>query len=74
MLTLLKITNLKKYYPNKKEPIKALDGISLEIKEGEIFGLLGVNGAGKTTLSSLLATLHPLTAGEILFKEKRIIW
>lgn len=60
---LIEIKNLKKHYPNG---IKALDGISLDIHRGEIFGLLGVNGAGKTTLSSILATLHPPTEGDVL--------
>ena len=46
--------------------------MSLDIQEGEVISLLGVNGAGKTTLSSLLATLHPCTSGDILFKGKSI--
>lgn len=50
----------------------ALDGITLAINQGEIFGLLGVNGAGKTTLSSILATLHPASAGQIMFKGESI--
>lgn len=52
--------------------VNALDGVSLTLFQGEIFGLLGVNGAGKTTLSSLLATLHPPTSGTILFKGDSI--
>lgn len=73
MLNLLvKVQNIKKYYKNKDQTIKALDDISLDIYQGEILGLLGVNGAGKTTLSSILATLHPPTSGDILFKEKSI--
>lgn len=63
---LLKIKNLKKYYKSSKSEIKALDDVSLDIYKGEIVGLLGVNGAGKTTLSSILATLHPPTGGDIL--------
>ncbi len=41
----------------------AVDGISLEVKEGEIFGLLGPNGAGKTTTLMMLSTLIPITSG-----------
>jgi len=55
-------------YRDYKSTVHALDGVTLTIKQGEIFGLLGVNGAGKTTLSSILATLHPVTSGTILFK------
>ncbi|HEX4069080.1 MAG TPA: ABC transporter ATP-binding protein [Candidatus Babeliales bacterium] len=58
---LLKIKNIKKRYGAKE----ALKGVSLDIYKGEIVGLLGVNGAGKTTLSSIIATLHPPTEGDI---------
>ena len=58
---LLRIKNIKKRYSTKE----ALKGISLDIYKGEILGLLGVNGAGKTTLSSIIATLHPPTEGDI---------
>ncbi|MFC1841819.1 ABC transporter ATP-binding protein, partial [Candidatus Dependentiae bacterium] len=46
--------------------------VSFDIKKGEIIGLLGVNGAGKTTLSSLLATLHPPTEGDIFINGESI--
>ena len=60
------IRDLHKVYPSKPVPIEALKGVDLEIRDGEIMSLLGVNGAGKTTLSSILATLHPPTMGDIL--------
>jgi ABC-2 type transport system ATP-binding protein len=69
---LVKIKNVHKHYKNKKSVIKALDGVSLDIHAGEIISLLGANGAGKTTLSALLATLHPVTVGDITFNEKSI--
>jgi len=65
---LLSIKNIKKSYGVKQ----ALKGVSLDIYKGEIFGLLGVNGAGKTTLSSIVATLHPPTSGDIEFEGKSI--
>jgi ABC-2 type transport system ATP-binding protein len=65
---LLQIKNVKKKYGSKY----ALKGVSFDIKRGEVLGLLGVNGAGKTTLSSILATLHPATEGDILYEGKSI--
>ncbi|MEI6805180.1 MAG: ABC transporter ATP-binding protein [Myxococcaceae bacterium] len=46
---------------------RVLDGVSLEIKPGEIVGILGVNGAGKSTLFKLLCGLMPIQAGSILY-------
>ena len=65
--TVVKITNLVKRY---KELI-ALDNFSLEIKKGEVFGLLGPNGSGKTTTINCLLSLLSYDKGEILlFGEK----
>lgn len=69
---ILEIKDLTKIYRSNGQKTHALDGVSLTIQAGEIFGLLGVNGAGKTTLSSILATLHPPTSGTVLFKGKSI--
>jgi ABC-2 type transport system ATP-binding protein len=44
--------------------LRAVDGIDLEVSQGEILGVLGPNGAGKTTMLSMLATLLPIDAGE----------
>lgn len=72
MKPILEVKNLVKTYTDKGVSLNALDGVSLTIMEGKIFGLLGVNGAGKTTLSSILATLHPPTSGEVLFRGESI--
>ena len=68
MNIILAIKNITKVYNS----FTALSDISFDLYKGEIFTLLGVNGAGKTTLSSILATLHPPTSGNILFKQKSI--
>ncbi len=44
--------------------MRAVDGIDLEVRRGEVFGVLGPNGAGKTTMLNMLATLLPIDAGE----------
>lgn len=73
MKPLLKIDRLSKFYRlGKNEVREALKNASFEIYPGEILGLLGVNGAGKTTLSSILATLHPPTSGDILWQDLSI--
>jgi ABC-2 type transport system ATP-binding protein len=57
------IRNLTKYYRGNVKP--AIDGVSLGISEGHIFGLLGPNGAGKTTMIRILCGLLMPTQGEI---------
>ncbi|MBX9831301.1 ABC transporter ATP-binding protein [Candidatus Babeliales bacterium] len=65
---LLRLKNVKKRYGTKE----ALKGVTLDIYQGEILGLLGVNGAGKTTLSSIIATSHPATEGDIEYEGTSI--
>jgi len=54
---------LCKYFQMKNRQINAVDGLSLEVKQGEVFGFLGPNGAGKTTTVRLLVCLIGPTAG-----------
>ena len=51
------------FWKREKNVVKAVDGISFDVKQGEIFGLLGQNGAGKTTTIKMLTTLLAPTAG-----------
>jgi len=70
---LLRVKNIKKQYIAHGKIVKhALKDVSIDIHRGEIVSLLGANGAGKTTLSSIIASLHPATAGEIIFNNKSI--
>lgn len=61
--------SVSKAYPSPRGPkgatFLALDGVQLDIEEGEFFGLLGPNGAGKTTLISILAGLTRATSGRV---------
>ena len=64
-MNIITIENVCKNYKTKK----ALDNVSLTIKEGELFGLLGVNGAGKTTLIKILCGLTNKTSGTIMINN-----
>ncbi|MDD3394699.1 MAG: ABC transporter ATP-binding protein [Clostridia bacterium] len=55
-----------------KEQIQALDGISLNIRQGEVCCLLGKSGSGKSTLLNLIAGLEKPSTGEIIFNKKHI--
>ncbi|MGE0206780.1 MAG: ABC transporter ATP-binding protein [Candidatus Babeliales bacterium] len=68
----IKIKNVSKIYQTKDTSVRALNAINLDIYKGEVLSLLGVNGAGKTTLSSILATLHPPTSGDVLYQDHSI--
>src|SRR6266481_7593454 len=66
MTTVIEIENLTKDYETgfwRKRKVRALDGLSLSVESGEIFGFLGANGAGKTTTLKLLLRLIFPTAG-----------
>ena len=65
---MLKVENVTKYYGD----FLAVDDLSFEVKEGEIFGLLGVNGAGKTTTFRMIMGLMPQTKGSITLNGKNI--
>ena len=65
----IEIKNLRKEYSD----VVAVDDFSLEIREGEIFSLLGVNGAGKTTTIKMLSTLTRPTSGEAFVYGKSIL-
>ena len=74
---MIEIRNLRKTFPHKDAQNKnaektAVDGLSLTIETGEIFGLLGPNGAGKTTTIRMLTMLTRPTEGEILYDGKRV--
>lgn len=60
------LEDLVKIFRRKNDDVRAVDGVSFEIKEGELFGLLGPNGAGKTTLIKCISTLLIADAGTAL--------
>ncbi len=76
---LLTVRNLKKYFPLKRTSlrqkeklyVRANDGISLDIMEGETFGLVGESGCGKSTFGRVLLQLYPQTEGETVYYGRR---
>lgn len=66
---MLKVENLYKDFGN----VKAVEGISFEVKKGQVFGLLGPNGAGKSTTISIISTLIKPTSGDVFFEGNSIL-
>ena len=65
----LTVKGLKKYFFSiDKGVVKALDGVSFEVKEREIFGIIGLSGAGKTTLSRIISGISSATSGDVQLK------
>lgn len=74
--TLLKVKDLKMHFPIKRgffqktvAYVKAVDGVSFEIKRGETLGLVGESGCGKTTIGRCIVRAYQPTDGEILYGE-----
>ena len=73
-MSLLSINNLHLHYATNSEPLKAVNGVSLELQEGEALGIVGESGSGKTSLSLALIRLLPKNiarlSGEIFIGTK----
>lgn len=69
---LLSVRGLKQYFGSNKTDIKAVDGVSFDIKKGQIYGLVGESGSGKTTVGRSIIRIYDPTEGEILFDGKEI--
>ena len=78
--TILEVNNLKKYFPiykgafrKKVGDVKAVDGVSLYIKEGETLGLVGESGCGKSTTGRTILRLLDATEGSVYYKGKDVL-
>ena len=72
MEPLISIRNLKKYFPVKGGTLKAVDGINLDIMEGETYGLVGESGCGKSTAGRTVVRIYEPTEGEMFYHGKDI--
>ncbi len=76
---LIEVKDLKKFFYkegiflSKKEPIRAVNGISFAVKKGETLGLVGESGCGKTTAGKSILRLIEPTSGQIIFKGINIL-
>ena len=74
---LIEVKDLKQYFQIKtglfkKTPLKAVDGISFQIKKGETLGLVGESGCGKTTVGRTIMRLYKPTAGQVFYEGEEI--
>ena len=75
-MSLLEVRDLKIYYRTPRGPVKAVDGVSFDVREGEVFGIAGESGCGKSTLvHSLILRKPPMfhAGGKALFKGKDLM-
>lgn len=69
---LLRVEDLCQYFRSGGSELKAVDGVSFDIKKGEVFGLVGESGCGKTTTGRSIIKLYKITSGNVWFGNTRI--
>ena len=65
METILKVSNVEKYYGSRSSLTKAIDNISFQVNKGEFVAIMGASGSGKTTLLNCISTIDRVTSGHI---------
>lgn len=68
----LSVQNLDVVFRQRKQSFKAVDNVSFDIYKGETFSLVGESGSGKTTIGRAIVRINPCSAGQILYKGKKI--
>ena len=72
MPPIIQLNNLTKTFLVDGQPFQALDGVSLEVQQGEIFGIIGLSGAGKSTLVRCINLLEVPTSGTVLVRGQQL--
>ena len=70
--SILQVKNLRKSYGSGENEVKALDGVNLEIYEGELFVILGNSGSGKSTLLNMIGGMDAPSSGSIVYRGQEI--
>lgn len=72
---LVEVRDLVKYFPieNSDDVVKAVDGVSFDIRSGETLGLVGESGCGKSTVGRCLLRLHEPTSGDVIFEGRNVV-
>ena len=80
-MTLLKVEDIKVYFPIRGglfhtvvDHVRAVDGVSFELQQGETYGLVGESGSGKSTTGKAIVKLHQVTAGTITFQGRDLTY
>ena len=71
-MTILQTTDLKKYYGERPNITRALDGVSLSIEEGEFVAIIGTSGSGKSTLLHMMGGLDTPTSGSVTVRGQEL--
>ena len=69
-MSVLKTENLKKYYGKEPNVVRALDGVSLDIEDGEFVAVVGTSGSGKSTLLNMMGGLDVPSSGKVIIAGK----
>jgi len=71
-MSILQVQAVEKYYGNRSNLTKALDGVGFEVDKGEYVGIMGASGSGKTTLLNCVSTIDSVTSGHIVVDGKDV--
>ena len=70
---MIEIVDAVKTFRTKEEDIHAVNGVSLKIEDGEIYGIIGYSGAGKSTLVRLINQLEKQSAGDVIIDGQKSV-